>query len=598
MDDMPGADGYDRGPAPYRGYAGGTSGGHYSPGGPSFDPAPPAHANGNGTGGLNGNGNGAGLNGAGLNGHGRRAAAPGDRSGTEGFAGHEADPARRGYGNGAAPNGYSTGPNARRPETPGGRYPEPPRRSRNPDAAGDATAGNRGYGAAERGPDATERFTTRKSGFGTREPGSGSGEPGFGTGEGEARPVREGLETGSPALTDGPFSPAPDSDPAPGGSGEESRSGRRRAGKFQRPHLRMHRGRPDYDDAPWPAADESEGVSDEDFWADLSLDKPLATTARTAGEPDQSRRPGDPAGQDPSEPVAADSSGPVRGRRGRRREEEQAAGTEPRPYQQPDTGSGAGLRRRGRGEPTRSERTSEEDPLTSASFSRHAREASDSRSYRASRESRPPAPQDRRESSMADTQALMPDRQGFNSRSPGMPGTGPRARRGAPDSGDRSAPGQRDSYRDGTYGGGARPAGPYGDRPGGYELPGRGSRQASGPEGAPPAGPANGHRRQRPAMPGPALPGPRSPAGPGAGPNGRPDSSRDPGGTGYRSQPNGPAGRAGSPGYGTGSGPHQQRSADGTGDYPEGRRARRRDNGRTPPDGYDDPYGRSDNGRY
>jgi hypothetical protein len=561
MDPMPGADRYDTGPAPYRGYAGETSGGYRTPGDP--DAAPP----------------------------------------------------RRGYGNGAGTgsNGHHTGPNQAQPDSPGGRHPEPPRGGRNAGAARDAATGSHGSGPADRGfdpaaggPDATERFSARPGGF---------------------------------DADTGPFSPAPDplaGTDDRGDGGEGSRSGRRRAGragKLQRPHLRMHRGRTDYDDDPWPSADESEGVSDEQFWADLSSDKPLATTARTAGGPDQSRHPGDLAGQGSSEPVPADDPAPPRGRRGRRREEEQPSGTEPRPYQQPDSGSRTGSRRRGQGEPIRSEPSAEEDPLTSASFSRHAREASDSRSYRASRESRRPASPDRPESSMADTQALMREQSGPGSPGPGALGTGPRAARGTrrtPSNGERPGPGQSGPYGAPTYPGGtpdpyaAPPRDPYAGSPGGYQPPGRGgSRHASGPAGpvgtprpsgapgGPGPGATGGQRRPRPALPGPALPGPRPPAGPGAGTNGangtngRRDSTRDPGGTGYRTPPGGPAGPGGPadrpggrPGYSNGSGPYQPRPSNGTGDYPNGRRRSGRDNGRKPDDGYDDPYGQTDNGRY
>ena len=123
-------------------------------------------------------------------------------------------------------------------------------------------------------------------------------------------------------------------------------------------------------------------------------------------------RPGPSAGPGSrdmvSAPVPADAPAMGRGRRARGRAAEPEDGTEPRPRQQADGGAGGAVEPRGpggpggtarpgasggsrrRGEPMRSPRGAEEDPLTSASFSRHAREASDSRSYRDSRQA-PPA---------------------------------------------------------------------------------------------------------------------------------------------------------------------------------------------------------------
>ena len=100
--------------------------------------------------------------------------------------------------------------------------------------------------------------------------------------------------------------------------------------KIQRPNLRMSRSRPDYDNDPWPSADEVDGISDDQYWSDLSSDKPLATTARAAqgaADTDQSWAPGDDSGEPgfASAPVQADSRsggagppGPQAGGRGRR----------------------------------------------------------------------------------------------------------------------------------------------------------------------------------------------------------------------------------------------------------------------------------------
>ena len=107
------------------------------------------------------------------------------------------------------------------------------------------------------------------------------------------------------ALTDSPFAsagPEPGfADPDAQGTGEQhSHGGRRRITKVQKPQLRLGRSRQDYDNDPWPSADEVDGVPDDQYWSDLSSDKPLATTARAAQN----------AGDD--EPWAAGAAGRVR----------------------------------------------------------------------------------------------------------------------------------------------------------------------------------------------------------------------------------------------------------------------------------------------
>ena len=129
--------------------------------------------------------------------------------------------------------------------------------------------------------------------------------------------------------------------------------GRRRITKVQKPQLRLGRSRQDYDNDPWPSPDEIDGVSDDQFWSDLSSDKPLATTARAAQDPSDSGqpwapgdgpgRPGPPAGPGSTDmvsaPVPADAPAMGRGRRARGRAAEPEEGTEPRPRQQADGGA-------------------------------------------------------------------------------------------------------------------------------------------------------------------------------------------------------------------------------------------------------------------
>ena len=436
------------------------------------------------------------------------------------------------------------------------------------------------------------------------------------------------------ALTDSPFSSASEADYPPEDaheSSDSSRTGRRRIAKIQKPQLRIGRSRQDYDNDPWPSADEVDGVSDDQFWSDISSDKPLATTARAAqapGDPGQPSAPGDgPGGPGPAAspgsadmvpaPVPADAPPMGPGRRARKRAEEPEDSTEPRPLQQPGSGPGGpggpgGPRRRG--EPTRPPRA-EEDPLTSASFSRHAREASDSRSYRGSRQAHRPA-HGRPDESAAETQTMRPDPYGYGAPGPaGAPGPGS-PRRGVPGPGARPGPGgayvpgQRQTgglppagpSGRGGYRYGARPAGPHpgGDGGnGGYEPPARASRHASPAGGGrPPA--AGGPQRPRPALPGPAsgsptYPGPSYPGGNGSssypGPNG---SSANPGPSGNPSSP-GANGNSSSPRT-YGDAPSPGGSA-GSGGYPRGRRSSNRDS-RRPDDPYRDPYGRPDDTRY
>ena len=558
-----------------------------------------------------------------------------------GGRGRDADSPRGRYpgaGEGAGDDGYPSADrssSAYPPEySPGGRRGAGP---------GERAAGPGGYGAPTGAMDALGPDGPATGGFGAPAAGDFGGAAGdFGgaarSPRGHGRPAGRrrapepdpspGYDDARTALTDSPFSsaagpdsPSEDADDTGGGS----RSGRRRVARIQKPQLRLGRSRQDYDNDPWPEADEIDGVSDDQFWSDLSSDKPLATTARTAqapgdaGQPwtpgDGSGRPGGPgaaAGPDSpgmvSAPVEADTQAMGRGRRARRRAAEPEDGTEPRPRQQPDRGPAAfggpggpggpaapgGARRRG--EPAQSARGAEEDPLTSASFSRHAREASDSRSYRTSRQTHRPS-HGRPDASTDETQTFRPDPRGYGAPGPGGPNapTGPNAVGGPA--------GRRDPYGDSGYRTGARPAGSYPESTGGYQSPARGSRHASPPAGArPPA--AGNPGRSRPALPGPApgTPSYPDPAYPDQSSPRTGGSPAYPGGNGTSAYP-GPNGSSSYPGS-NGNGPYPGTYGEpappggsgGTGGY-RGRRSSNRDP-RRPDDPYEDPYGRPDDTRY
>ncbi len=578
-----------------------------------------------------------------------------------------------GYG-GETPGGYRVrdraGERGRDAGSPRGRYPGPA-----PEGAG---------GGMYPPPDP----------YSPEDPaGTDFGAPGASTPPGHARPGgrrRAGAPDSAPpadyddvptALSDSAFSSASGADfPSDdaGETGDSSPGGRRRIAKIQKPQLRMGRSRQDYDNDPWPSPDEIDGVSDDQFWSDLSSDKPLATTARApsdSGQPwapgDGPGRPGPPAGPDSTDlvpaPVPADAPAMGRGRRPRGRAAEPEDGTEPRPRQQADDGAGgavgphgpagpggpagpsgtagpgaSGASRR-RAEPMRSPRGAEEDPLTSASFSRHAREASDSRSYRDSRQPHRPS-HGRPDASADETQTMRPDPRGYAAPGPaGAPGSGS-PRRGAPGPGGRpgrpNAPtgpnavggpaSSGDPRGDVGYRTGARPAGSYPEGTGGYEAPARSSRHASPPgdgrpsagDGRPPASngrppAASGPRPPRPALPGPASGGPSyappgypAPLSPGTsgssaypGTNGTSPYAGSNGGSAYPGNNGGSAypgtnGTSPNPGrYRDSSQPGGAGGAGGSGGYPRGRRSGNRDH-RRPDDPCEDPYGRPEDGRY
>ena len=302
---------------------------------------------------------------------------PGPGTGPHATGGYDAGSGPSpGYG-GEAPGGYRVRGRAgerggdagsgrgRDAGAPYGRYPG---------SAPEGTGGSEMYPPADR----YSREDLAGGDFSPEDPAGGDfGAPRAGTPRGHTRPGsrRAGApDTAPPAdyddtpavLTNSPFSAAPGADLPSGDGGEtgdSSPGGRRRITKFQKPQLRMGRSRQDYDNDPWPSADEIDGVSDDQFWSDLSSDKPLATTARTAqapsdaGQPwapgDGPGRPGPSAEPDSADTVSAlvpaDAPAMGRGRRGQRRAAEPEDSTEPRPRQQPDGGAGGAAGPRGAG---------------------------------------------------------------------------------------------------------------------------------------------------------------------------------------------------------------------------------------------------------
>ena len=136
-----------------------------------------------------------------------------------------------------------------------------------------------------------------------------------------SRPAERDLGARDPGTGERGFGPGIESQEAEG----DDRAGRRRTAKIQRPNLRISRSRPDYDNDPWPSADEVDGISDDQYWSELSSDKPLATRARAAqgvADTGSSWPVGDNSGEPgfASAPVQADSRAAGRDRRARRRE--------------------------------------------------------------------------------------------------------------------------------------------------------------------------------------------------------------------------------------------------------------------------------------
>ncbi len=337
-------------------------------------------------------------------------------------------PGIRGGGYGRDNGGFDAGPGARGagPANPeagtevfgAGRYdsPEPPR-ARHGHGRGGAGRDARPAADFDTDPNATT------AGF-AAGPGPASGRGGR-RGRGPAGPGGPGgpadfddATATMGAMGASPFGDAPDPSGlgGPGGPRDEDErddqpgGGRRRLGRIQKPRLR--RDKNEFDEDPWPGYDEDDNaIPDDKYWQDMYSDRPLSTTARTAhsaSDPDRDWG-APPADADPS-PAGSDPAVQGRGRRARRRQEDAMgpgnpldSGTEPRPAAPPDPGPGPGRRGLGRS------RSAEEDPLTSESFSRHARGGTDSRSYQPPRDPNRPPSHGRRDPATADTQSIQRD---------------------------------------------------------------------------------------------------------------------------------------------------------------------------------------------
>ncbi len=447
---------------------------------------------------------------------------------------------RGGYGDNTGPAGYGgspSGPMSAEPRTEvfgSGEYqtPDPSARPRSRPGRSGAPGGYRESGRDDFGPP----------------------EPGFGSADRKARPAPAGHDFEADQTTTS-FS---DPGTAPGrgrGQGrdadedDQSGGGRRRVtDRIQRPRLR--RDKSEFDNDPWPGYDEDDSaMSDDKYWANIYSDRPLSTTARTAhaaSETDQgwAGPDADPASPQAGPPTAGPEQAPRgRGRRARRHHDDGLdAGTEPRPVVPPGLGAGPGQPTDpgmggGRHGVPRPSRPAEEDPLTSESFSRHAREGADTRSYRGPQPGSPnrPPSHGRPDSGGPDTQAMRPDPRGYGA----DPLTGPSPLSRPPASGRGAPPsGPGGGYPAGGAPGGGYPAGPGGGYPNGLGAgyPG----PAAAPGNRYPNGPGNGYSGGAPAG------GPGGAPGNGLPPAGRPDPYS---GNGYR---NGPAPDNG---YRNGAGP-------------------------------------------
>ena len=350
-----------------------------------------------------------------------------------------------------------------------------------PTEAGTEVFGSGGYGTQEpsgrsrpgpgRGAAPGSYPEPGRDDYGQPEPGFGRPEPVPGRGAPPAAAAYDfGAEPGAPTAD---FSgPGQEAGPDRDADEDTGRGGRRRVtGRIQRPRLR--RDKSDFDNDPWPSYDEDDSaVPDEKYWSDIYSDRPLSTTARPAhAAADADQGWGEPAA-DAAPPQADPDAHQGRGRRRRRQDDALEAGTEPRPAAPPGPGPSAGGGRHGVPRPSRPA----EDPLTSESFSRHAREATDSRSYRGSRAAgdpnRPPS-RGRPDPSGADTQSMRPDPRGYgpdplsgpSPLSPRPPASG----RGAPGSGGGAPSGGPPAVPGGP--GSGYPSGPGGGYPGGPRRP-------------------------------------------------------------------------------------------------------------------------------
>src|SRR6201996_4079815 len=417
-------------------------------------------------------------------GPGGRGAAPANtEAGTEVFgAGRYDSPepprARHGHGRGGGPGGFRESGRDARPAAAGFDFDTDPNATTAGFVAGPDRAGGRGRDAGPEG------------GRGGRR-GRGPGGPDGPAGPGDFDDATATMG----AMGASPFEAAPDpAGPADEPGQDDPRGGGRRRlpGRIQKPRLR--RDKSDFDEDPWLGYEEEDGaIPDDKYWQDMYSDRPLSTTARTAqpaSDPDRDWGAPPPApGPSPAEPDPAPQG---RGRRARRRQDDAMGpaasldpGPGPLPAVPPDPAPGPGRRGPGRS------RSAEEDPLTSDSFSRHARDATDPRSYRGPRDPNRPPSHGRRDSSTADTQSIRRDPQGYGAdpltgpsplsppgpRGRGGPGNGP----GGPPPGSGLPPAPRpDPYSGNGYRGprphrgyrnGTGPGPGYPDRNGGYPPP-------------------------------------------------------------------------------------------------------------------------------
>ena len=287
----------------------------------------------------------------------------------------------------------------------GGRYPE----------AG-APAGRPARAAATdaRGAVATDYDT-------------GPGAALYDTGPGAAADLTATQVHADPDLADSDVFPRVRADiPRPASKAGKQRNQPKSRGKASRKH--------DDDENDWPST-EWDKLSDVEYWAELSADKPLATTARTA-QPSAAAKPAAdtaraarPASGRPAAPPApVDYPGRHGGRRpawpsaashrpARPQSTRPPAGREPGPQrpagqpasaqrtdpragdpaerlaarrEQPDVTERIPVRDRQR-RPATPPPYADDDPLTSPSFSRASAPAEDSRSYRAAGRERPAA---------------------------------------------------------------------------------------------------------------------------------------------------------------------------------------------------------------
>jgi hypothetical protein len=432
----------------------------------------------------------------------------------------------------------------------GGRYPE----------AGAAAGRPAGGAAMDAGGAVAADYDT------------GPGAALYDTGPGAAADLTATQVHADPDLADSDVFPRVRADiPRPASKAGKQRNQPKSRGKASRKH--------DDDENDWPST-EWDKLSDVEYWAELSADKPLATTARTAqpagpakpaadtaraarpasGRPAAPPAPvdypdgtvggGRPAQRRQSPPARPQSTRPPAGREpGPQRSAAQPASAQPTDPRAADLAERLGARRE---QPDVTERIpvrdrqrrpatpppyADDDPLTSPSFSRASAPAGDSRSYRGqARSSNGSAP--------ADGYPRTPGSGSYPSslaEPAGYPAPASRRRdypavptaAGYPDPGDRTDP-----LGDRTDPLGVR-TDPHGGRPAASRPAGDSRRRA---ESAPPAAASNPYGSfvdsAPPPSPRPASPSPAGSAPASTGPHYPP------------AQP--PASAAGYPGYGTG----------------------------------------------